>query len=606
MRVIGISGMHDGLAFKRRELPGLDPRAYRIVQGLDSAAALVTDEGVVAAAAEERFTGVKTTGAFPVNAVEYCLREAGLTMSDVDLVAHGFDYRPSPAHELNQFTRRRYQQVYAPDVHRALLARHWADVDWGRRFVTVPHHLAHAASSYHLSGMDDALIVVADGMGETESMTVATGRGRDVEVLRQVPALHSLGSLYGAATLYLGFEFAMDEYKVMGLAPYGDPHRYFDEIMRLIRLGPDGSYTVPALAENRSWLEHESHAGTIRRLTELLGPPREPGDALEQRHMDVAAAVQAGVEAALLHVLRHFRTVTGQRNLCLAGGVALNCTANGLISRSRMFDRIFVQPAAGDDGSALGAALYAHVSRAEVDVRGPMTMPYWGPGYAPEELAGALAGRPDCRSRRYGTEAELARDVAQMIANRKVVAWFQGRMEFGPRALGNRSILADPRDPTMRDHLNAIVKQREGFRPFAPVVREVDADRFFDLPDGAHQRHAHMLFVGHTRTEYRAALPAVTHVDGTARVQVLRRGHNDALWQLLEEFGARTGVPVLLNTSLNLRGQPIIRDPETALSTFLGSRIDRLVLGRHVVSRVEEDGHDGAGAPVDQDTAAPV
>jgi carbamoyltransferase len=284
----------------------------------------------------------------------------------------------------------------------------------------------------------------------------------------------------------------------------------------------------------------------------------------------------------------------------MAGGVALNCTANGLISRSRMFDRIFVQPAAGDDGSALGAALYTHVRRADTDVRRRMTMPYWGPGYGPEEVARALSAWPDCRSRRYPDEAELARDVAARIAGREVVAWFQGRMEFGPRALGNRSILADPRDPTMRDHLNALVKQREGFRPFAPVVRDVDASRFFDLPSGAEDRHAHMLFVGHTRPEYRDALPAVTHVDGTARVQVLRPGHNDRLWRLLAEFGALTGVPVLLNTSFNLRGQPVIRDPETALRTFLGSRMDCLVLGDHVVQRSEMD------SPAPRDAVAAV
>jgi carbamoyltransferase len=587
MRVVGISGMHDSIGFKRRELPDLAAREYRIVQGLDSAAALVTEDGVVAAAAEERFTGEKTTGAFPVNAIRYCLREASIDMADVDLVAHGFDYRQSELDALSGYTRRRFHQVYAPQVRRDLLSHHWPSLDWRQRFVGVPHHLAHAASSYYLSGFDEALVVVADGMGETESMTVARGVGRDLRVLRRIPALHSLGTLYGAATLHLGFEFGMDEYKVMGLAPYGDPARHFDAAMRLVQLGPEGSYTVPALAANRGWLEHETLAGTRRLLAELFGPQRVAPEPITQHHMDVAAAIQAALEATLLHVLRYFAAETGLRNLCLAGGVALNCTANGLISRSRMFDRIFIQPAAGDDGSALGAALYAHVTRSDTDVRQEMAMPYWGPAYGRDAVDAALRNRPDCVTRSFTDFAELAGETARLIADGRVVAWYQGRMEFGPRALGNRSILADPRGPGMRDHLNAIVKQREDFRPFAPVVRYEDAAAFFDIVGDAEDRYRHMLFVAHTRPEYRDRLPAVTHVDGTARVQVVRREHNPRLWDVIGAFGERTGIPVLLNTSFNLRGQPIICDPTVALETFLGSRIDRLVLGDCMVSRAE-------------------
>jgi carbamoyltransferase len=586
MRVIGISGMHNSMSVKRRELPDLDERQYRIVQGLDAAAALVTDDGIVAAAAEERFTGEKTTGAFPSNAIEFCLRQGGVDMANVDAVAFGFDYRRGATEEISEFAARRFAEVYSSDVKRELLARQWPDVDWSQRFVPVPHHIAHAASSFYLSGFDESLILVADGMGETESMTVAIGHGRDIDVLHTVPALHSLGTLYGAVTLYLGFEFGMDEYKVMGLAPYGDRKRFFDQVMRMIQLRDNGSYVVPALAAaNRTWREHETLAGTVALLTENFGPPREPGTPMDQRHMDVAAAIQAGLEATLLHVLRAARDETGARNLCTAGGVALNCTANGLISRSRMFDGMFVQPAAGDDGSALGAALYVHAQRAKTDIRGRMAMPYWGPGFTDDEIGKTLAGRTDCTVRHYPHYGDLAGDVAKLIADGDVVAWFQGRMEFGPRALGNRSILADPRDPKMRDHLNTIVKQREDFRPFAPVVREEDVHRFFDVVAGAEERYAHMLFVVRTKEEYRDTLPAVTHVDGTARVQVISRAHNERLWHLLGAFGELTGVPVLLNTSFNLRGQPVICDPALALRTYLGSSLDHLVLGDRLVGR---------------------
>ncbi|OZM71147.1 carbamoyltransferase [Amycolatopsis antarctica] len=590
MYVIGISGMHNSIDFKKRELPGLDPRHYRIVQGLDAAAALVSDEGVVAAAAEERFTGEKTTGGFPVNAIRFCLEQAGITMSDVDHVAHGFDYRPSAAHELNDFTAARFHEVYASTVQRESLAAHWPELDWERRFVPVPHHLAHAASTFHLSGFDESLILVADGMGETESMTVAVGRGRDIEVVRTVPALHSLGTLYGAVTLYLGFEFGMDEYKVMGLAPYGDRERFFADVMGMIRLGEHGSYLVPALAAaNRDWREHETLDGVVRTLTERFGSPRSPGEPIEQRHMDVAAGVQAGLQATLLHVLRAAKEDTGQRNLCMAGGVALNCTANGLISRSRMFEGLFVQPASGDDGSALGAALRVHTQRSGIAPAGRMAMPFWGPGYSGERLAAAASGDPGCQARAYPDFDALAKEVSGLIAGGAVVAWFQDRMEFGPRALGNRSILADPRSAGMRDHLNAIVKQREDFRPFAPVVRAEDVHRFFEIVPGVEERYAHMLFVVRTRPEHRDTLPAVTHVDGTARVQVVRREDNARLWTLLGAFGERTGVPVLLNTSFNLRGQPVICDPELAMRTYAGSRLDHLVLGDNLVSKVGAD-----------------
>ncbi|TDC22341.1 carbamoyltransferase [Streptomyces sp. 8K308] len=583
MRVLGFSGMHDSVAFKRREMPDLDSRHYRIVQGLDAAAALVDDRGVVAAAAEERFTGEKATGAFPLEAISFCLERGGITMSEVDRVAFGFDYRPTEVHEVSDHTRRRFREVYSADVRIALLDAHWPGLDWGEIFVPVPHHHAHAASSYYLSGFEEALVLVADGMGETESMTVFRAAGDDLSVLRQVPALHSLGTLYGVVTLYLGFDFAMDEYKVMGLAPYGDRTRYARELERLVRLGERGRYTVPLLGENRGWLENETQAGALRVLTELFGAPRSPGAPVEQRHMDVAAAAQAVLERTLLHVVRHFTEETGLRKLCLAGGVALNCAANGLLARSGLVERMFVQPASGDDGTALGAALYARAQNGLAH-RSRMGMPYWGPAFSNEQIFKAVESTPGCTAR-GASPVEVVNETARHISEGRVVAWFQGAMEFGPRALGNRSILADPRDPGMRDHLNAVVKQREDFRPFAPVVRHEDVHRLFDVVAGTEEQYAHMLFVAQVKDEFREKLPAVTHVDGTARVQVVRREDNERLWELIRVFGELSGVPVLLNTSFNLRGQPVIRDPDTALRTFLRSELDYLVMGDYLVAR---------------------
>jgi len=584
MRVVGFSGLDNSVAYKRRELPGLDKREYRIAQGMDSAAALVIDGTVLAAAAEERYTGEKATGAFPVHAFRDCLDRAGLAAGDLEAVAHGFAHQPEGLMLEDPYLAQRYSEVYDPAVQVGLLTAAFPGVDWASRFVPVPHHLAHAASAYYPSGYEEALVLVADGMGETESLTVAVGSGGKLNVLHRVPALHSLGTLYGTFTLYLGFDMAMDEYKVMGLAAFGDRRRYYPEMMRMVRLLERGSITVPVLASDHDLLQRETHRGVLAVLADAFGPARAPGEPIEQRHRDVAAALQAALETCLLHVLRHFRRETGLRDLCYAGGVALNCTANGLIARSRLFDRVFVPPGAGDDGTAIGAALYVQATREPGTYFPPMTMPYWGSAFRAEQIESALAGRGDCAVRQERDHAELAADTAAALDAGQVVAWFQGGMEFGPRALGNRSILADPRDKRMRDHINALIKRREDFRPFAPVVTAEAATEYFEIEPGSQDRYRHMLFTTRTRAGHHNKLGAVTHFDGTARVQVIRREDNPRLWELLTAFGARTGIPVLLNTSFNLRGQPIIRTPQTALDTFLRSGLDRLVIGDYVVT----------------------
>ena len=582
MNVIGISGLDNSVAFKRRELPDLDPREYRIAQGFDSAAALVTDDAVAAAVAEERFTGEKSTGAFPRNAILYCLEAAGLEPAGIDHIAHGFAYRPLPLHEPGSLEQRRYSEVYAPEV----TARRAENIfpGWSSRFVSVPHHVAHAASAFYLSGFDDALIVIADGMGEIESLTVAVGESDAIRVLRRYSIRQSLGILYSVFTLYLGFEMMMDEYKVMGLAPYGDPGRYRAETRQVIELGDQGSYQIPLLARNQPE-EWETHRGALRALGELFGEPREPGSPVDDRHRDVAAAAQAGLEAAIFHVLEHFQQATGARRLCMAGGVALNCTVNGLIADRGMFDDMFVQPAAADDGSALGAALYVHRTFGRGVRRSRMKMPYWGPDLTDDAIEAALAAREDVTALRYDDFDQLIHVAAERLAAGEVVAWAQGRLEFGPRALGNRSILGDPRDAKMRDHINELIKQREEFRPFAPAVVSESASEYFEIAEGKERYYPHMLFVAQTRPEHRDRLGAVTHVDGSARLQTVDKHENPRFWALLKKFEELAGLPVLLNTSFNLRGQPIVKDPTVAVETFVVSNLDALVIGDYLVTQ---------------------
>lgn len=587
MNVIGISGLNNSVAFKKKEFPYLSPRQHRIAQGFDAAAALVTSAGVKAAAAEERFNKEKKTPAFPANAIRYCLQANDMEPELIDYVAHGFSYEPVRSFfEHDSFTQRQFQEVYSRETLVACLREHFPDWGWDRKLVQIPHHMAHAASAFYLSGFDEALILIADGMGEIHSTTVAIGRNNQIDVIKQVPALHSLGILYGVVTLYLGFFMNLDEYKVMGLAPYGNPQRYFHKLMEFVRLEPDGTYTAPFLFHNKTIEEKETYNGSLQTLADLFGPARQPGTEITQKHKDIAAALQATLQATLMHILQHFKRETGQENLCMAGGVALNCAANGVIKRSRLFKRIFVQPAAADDGTALGAALAVHRQH-EPDVGfGPMALPLWGPKFDDEAIRQVLQERNDCQSVHFNSFSDLAQETAARIARGQIVAWFQGRMEFGPRALGNRSILADPRDAGMRDRVNQLIKKREGFRPFAPSVMAESAPQFFEVEAGDHALYAYMLFVTQVRFPYDEQLPAITHVDGSARIQTVTKEDNPRYWTLLNEFGRITGIPILLNTSFNVRGQPIVCTPTDALETFLAAGLDTLVMGHYLVEPV--------------------
>ena len=590
MNILGYSGLHQSVAFKSEQFPELSPREYRIAQGFDSAAALVNPQGIIAAAAEERFTGKKGTNTFPVNAVNYCLSAANLRANQIDFIAHSFNYEPFKAEfQRNLYAQQQFDCVYAKQIQINNLQDFMPDNYLADKLVQVPHHLAHAASTYYVSGFNESLILVVDGMGELHSTTIAIGQGRDIEILETITAPHSLGILYGVFTLYLGFWMSFDEYKIMGLAPYGDPRRYFKQVMEFVHLKSNGVYTIPLLFRNKTTLEQETYAGTLQVLEETFGPRRRPDEDISQHHMDIAAALQTVLQAGLMHILRHFQRETGQRNLCMAGGVALNCTANGVIKRSRLFNGFFIQPAAADDGTALGAALYVQQQQQPAPSLKKMSMPFWGPEFTAEQIESELRARSTCEFVYHPQFDNLAEAVVQQLLNGQVVAWFQGEMEFGPRALGNRSILADPRGPHTREHINRLVKKREDFRPFAPAVPTEAAAQYFDIDDGDDALYAHMLCVTQVKPEYRGQMPAITHVDGSARVQVVSQTGNSRFWRLLNKFGAAGGLPVLLNTSFNLRGQPIVRSPAIAIDTFLNSEIDILVVGDYLVTRTNTE-----------------
>ena len=602
MLVLGISGLDRTADLKKRMLPGLDWREQRLVQGLDSAAALVDENGVIAASAQERHDGVKGTGAFPADAIAAVLRMAGATLDDVDFVAHGFRYEPSPVFELDDYLQRWYTEAYSEQVQLDVLKAHYPDQDWQRKLVRVPHHLAHAASSYHLSGFRDAIVLVTDGMGESESTSLFQGRGSELASLRSYPISASLGILYSVITQYLGFLPGMDEYKVMGLAPYGDPGVFPDAASALVVQRAGGNLSVPLLAFDKTPQERETHQGAIRRLEEIFGPARHPDASITQRHMDIASVLQRVLEESLLFVLTEGLAATSatatngdgsarSRNLCMAGGVALNCTANGLIARSGLFDNVFIQPASGDDGTALGAALHVLRTHVPADPQ-PMAMPYWGEEFGEADIEAAIGTLGAGHSVSHLPGEPLLKEVAALIASGAVVSWFQGRMEFGPRALGNRSILADPTVPDMREHLNAVVKQREEFRPFAPAVPVEDAGEYFEIEPGKESTYRHMLFVTQVREKYRDLLPSITHVDGSARVQIVEPESAPRFHALIRQFGDDHGTPVILNTSFNLKGQPIVRTPLEAVATYARSNLDALAIGDWLIVREPASGGD--------------
>jgi carbamoyltransferase len=583
VKILGISGLDRSVSFKRAHWPDLEEREYRMSQGHDAAAALLVDGEVVAAAAEERFNGRKHSGAFPAGAIGYCLAEAGIGLADVDEIVHGFDYSPyRAAFSMDPATAEQYRHVFSKEALLELVRHHLPDFAL-ERVHQVSHHLAHAASAYFTSGWDQCLVLVVDGMGEVDSATVYTGRDGQVETVQRISAHDSIGVLYSLVTFHLGFDFNADEYKIMGLAPYGDPERFRDFFEAAVELRDDGTIRIPVLRLNRGRHERENYLATRHILAERLGAARSPDSEVTDAHRDIAAALQACLDRVMLHMCDRFATRTAQRRLALAGGVALNCTANGRLLASGRFDDLYIQPAAADDGTALGAALYRASVHGEAR-NARFAVPFLGPGYAPPAVEAALTRVADrVTVTRFPSDAEACGEAARFIAEGRVVGWFRGRMEFGPRALGHRSILADPGDPAMRDRVNAMVKKREAFRPFAPAVTREEVHRWFAVPERT--TLPYMITIVEVREPHRAALPAITHVDGTARVQTVSREDDPAFHRLLQEVGRRTGRQMVLNTSFNVKGQPIVNTPLEAVETFLGTGIDCLFLENVLVQR---------------------
>jgi carbamoyltransferase len=596
----------------------------------DSAAALIDDGKIVAAAQEERFSRSKHDAGFPRQAIGYCLAQAGIGLDGVDFVA--FYDKPFLKFErlletYVAFAPRGFrsfrmaiplwlrEKLFQKDLLRREFQRYHVDFDWQTRLLFSEHHLSHAASAFFPSPFDEAVVLTMDGVGEWATTSVAIGRGNRLEVIKELHFPHSLGLLYSAFTYYTGFKVNSGEYKVMGLAPYGEP-RYAQTILdHLIDLKPDGTFRL-----DQSYFDYCTGLRmTSHRFDALFGsPPRQPDEPLTQRHMDLAASIQQVTEEVVLRLTRALAAETGMANLCLAGGVALNCVANGKVLRERAFENLWIQPAAGDAGGALGAALAAyHLYRDQPRIvpRAPDAMQgsYLGPQFAQSEI--------EYRLREAGAHFTVLDDdtlldaTVDALAEEKAVAWFQGRMEFGPRALGNRSFLGDPRSPAMQKLLNLKVKYRESFRPFAPSVLREDLEDWFELDRDSpymllvadiasrHRReisNAEQALFGIDKLNVpRSAIPAVTHVDYSARIQTVHRDTNPRYHALLSRFKQRTGCPVLVNTSLNVRGEPIACTPEDAFRCFMGTDAEVLVCGNCFLLKQQQDaalGRDYRGA----------
>jgi carbamoyltransferase len=547
----------------------------------DSAACLLQDGVLVAAAQEERFTRVKNDKSFPRNAIRYCLRQARLSIADVDRIA----YYEDPVAKLGRQIWMSLLPGLPEEKLRAIMDRATQPaVEAQIRTVTgydgpveiVDHHLSHAASSFFYSGFDDAAILTVDAVGDWPTTTYSAGHGHRIERFEQVDFPDSLGFLYSAITGYLGFEVNEGEYKVMGLAPYGDPW-YVDRLARLIETGPDGQFRLDL--SYFGFLTGDSMYSPA--LINLLGrPAREPESELTQFHRDVARSIQVLLEEIMLAKVRYLHRKVPSANLCLAGGVALNVVANSHCLREGPFERLFVQPAAGDAGGSVGAAAVAHtrVTGQRPDHR-PLRHVYLGPATPPAEVRRLLdrIGAPYLDF--TGREPDLLAHVAERLAEGDVVGWLHGRMEFGPRSLGARSILADPRGTDTRDRVNEQVKMRESFRPFAPAILETEAAKHFDL-----DHPSPFMLETHPVTSP-IELPSITHVDGSARIQTVDEETSPRFARLLSEFQRRTGCPILLNTSFNVRGEPIVCTPLDAVRCFAKSQIDLLVLEDFVLNR---------------------
>ena len=586
----------------------------------DSAAALIEDGRIAAAAQEERFTRKKHDAGFPAHAIGYCLDHVGGGLKGVDFVA--FYDKPFLKFErlletYLAFAPKGFQsfnmaipiwlreKLFQKDLLRKKFKEFDPEFDWKNKLLFAEHHQSHAASAFFPSPFKEAAILIMDGVGEWATTSVARGEGNRLEMTKEIHFPHSLGLLYSAFTYYTGFRVNSGEYKVMGLAPYGEP-KYLGLILdNLIDLKDDGSFRL-----DQSYFDYCTGLRmTNEKFDDLFGgPPRGEGELLTQRHMDLAASIQAVTEEVVLKLARGLKAESGTRNLCLAGGVALNCVANGKVLKDGQFDNVWVQPAAGDAGGALGAALAAYYlfqgqPRTTDGALDSMQGSYLGPEYAQSDIEARLA-KAGAKFTVLDDEAVITK-TAQALADGQAVGWFQGRMEFGPRALGGRSVLGDARSPTMQKTLNLRVKYRESFRPFAPSVLREDVADWFDVDVDS----PYMLMVADVKEEHRremtedekalfgidklnvprSDIPAVTHVDYSARIQTVHRETNPRYHALITRFKEISGCPVIVNTSFNVRGEPIVCTPEDAWRCFMGTEIEILVAGNCYLRKDDQD-----------------
>lgn len=587
----------------------------------DSAACLTRNGEIIAAAQEERFTRKKHDPSFPRKAIQYCLKEAGISASEIDNVV--FYEKPFVKFERLLET----YLAFAPKGFKSFATampiwikdklfqksalinelRSTLDdsVDWKERLLFSEHHLSHAASAFYPSPFESAAVLTLDGVGEWNTTSLAVGKGHEIQILKEIHFPHSLGLLYSAFTYYTGFKVNSGEYKVMGLAPYGEP-RYAELIQeKLIKVAADGSFKL-----DMSYFDYATGLTMTNKKFDALfgGAPRTSETGLTQREMDLAASIQKVTEEVVLKLARGIAKETGERNLCLSGGVALNCVANGILLREKIFDNIWIQPAAGDAGGALGAALstwYLHHNNERVTAteRDAMKGAYLGPEFTDEEIETELTA---CGAKfKKLSEAEMIEEIASALADEKAVGWMQGRMEFGPRALGGRSIIADPRSPVMQKQLNLQVKYRESFRPFAPSVLREDVSEWFE-----HDKDSpYMLLVADVQNDKRramteeeeslfgidklnvprSAVPAITHVDYSARIQTVHADTNPKYHAVISKFKEKTGCPLVVNTSFNVRGEPIICSPTDAFKCFMGTEMDVLSVGNYVLYKEHQD-----------------
>ena len=586
----------------------------------DSAAALIEDGQLVGAAQEERFTRKKHDSGFPQNAVQYCLDTAGIKLADVDYVAF-YDkpflkferlletYLAFAPRGFNSFRMAMplwlKEKLFQKTLLRDEMKRWQPDFDWQKRLLFGEHHQSHAASAFFPSPYEEAAVLCMDGVGEWATTSLGWGQGNKLEMLREIHFPHSIGLLYSAFTYYTGFKVNSGEYKVMGLAPYGEP-KFKDTILsNIVDLKEDGTFRL-----DQTYFDYCTGLRMTNDKFGALfgGKARKPDELLTQHHMDLAASVQAVTEEIVLRLARSVKKETGAKNICLAGGVALNCVANGKLLRENLFDGIWVQPAAGDAGGAVGAAYAAYhgylgQARQLNGHLDGMAGSYLGPQYSDDEVAQRLTAA-GARFTRL-TREQTIEQTAQALADEKAVGWMQGRMEFGPRSLGARSILGDARSPSMQKTLNLKVKYRESFRPFAPAVLREDVGQYFDIKTDS----PYMLMVAPVNEDRRRAMsaaeealfgidklnvprsdiPAVTHVDYSARIQTVHKETNPAFHDLLESFKAKTGYSVVVNTSFNVRGEPIVCTPEDAFRCFMGSEIEVLVIGNCFLKKEDQD-----------------